>query len=176
MLWQSTKREAVKKFFPLGLSPGELAVYSYLLYYEDRKTFQCWPSYRNIGRAVHMSTNTVREYVAMLEEQGLIITEPTSITTEDVCKRKGSPALYHPPYQRSSGTSQLEATMSVGGNDRADACCAKAVGKARTPRVTACEPLCGRPQWWTRKHTSHTQRQNRAAIVRRWTIRQNDQR
>lgn len=42
MLWQYTKRDAVKNFFPLpneifslGLSSGALAVYSYLLYCED---------------------------------------------------------------------------------------------------------------------------------------------
>ena len=76
MLWQYTKRDAVKNFFPLpneifslGLSSGALAVYSYLLYCEDRKTYQCWPSYRSIGKAVRMSVNTVRKYVAELEER-----------------------------------------------------------------------------------------------------------
>ena len=45
MLWQYTKRDAVKNFFPLpneifslGLSFGALAVCSYLLYCEDRKS------------------------------------------------------------------------------------------------------------------------------------------
>ncbi len=45
MLWQYTKRDAVKNFFPLpneifslGLSFGALAVYSYLLYCEDRNS------------------------------------------------------------------------------------------------------------------------------------------
>lgn len=97
MLWQYTKQNTVKNFFPLpneifslGLSSGELAVYSYLLFCEDRKTYQCWPSYRSIGKAVHMSTNTVRKYVAMLEERGMITTEPTTITTKDGRKRNGS--------------------------------------------------------------------------------------
>ena len=47
------KRDAVKNYFPLpneifslDLASGEIAVYSYLLYREDRKTFQCWPSYK----------------------------------------------------------------------------------------------------------------------------------
>ena len=97
MLWQYTKRDAVKNFFPLpneifslGLSSGALAVYSYLLYCEDRKTYQCYPSYRSIGEAVCMSANTVRKYVAELEEHGLIITEPTSIVTKDGHKRNGN--------------------------------------------------------------------------------------
>ena len=97
MLWQRTKQDAVKNFFPLpneifslGLSPGELAVYSYLIFREDRRTFQCWPSYRRIGTAVRMSVNTVRKYVAALEERGLIVTEPTSVTTKKGQKRNGS--------------------------------------------------------------------------------------
>ena len=90
MLWQGGKREPSKNFFPLPneifslrLSPSALAVYSYLLYCENRKTYQCYPSYANIGRSVGMSTNTVRKYVAELEEQGLVVTEPTSIMTKD---------------------------------------------------------------------------------------------
>jgi len=97
MLWQYSKPDPVKNFFPLpneifslGLSSGELAVYSYLLYCEDRKTYRCWPSYKTIGKAVGMSVNTVRKYVAMLEERGLIITEPTAITTKGGRKRNGS--------------------------------------------------------------------------------------
>lgn len=48
---QYLKRDAVKNYFPLpneifclGLCSGEIAVYAYLLYCEDRKTFQCYPS------------------------------------------------------------------------------------------------------------------------------------
>jgi len=97
MLRQCSKPDPAKNFFPLpneifslGLSSGELAVYSYLLYCEDRKTYQCWPSYRTIGKSVGMSINTVRKYVAMLEERGLIVTEPTAITAKDGQKRNGS--------------------------------------------------------------------------------------
>ncbi|MCH5352132.1 MAG: helix-turn-helix domain-containing protein, partial [Acutalibacter sp.] len=43
----------------LGLCPGELAVYAYLRRCENRKTHQCWPSYKTIGKAVGMSENTV---------------------------------------------------------------------------------------------------------------------
>ena len=62
------KRDLVKNYFQLpneifllGLSPGALAVYSYLLCCENRNTYQCWPSYKTIGRAVKMSANTVRK-------------------------------------------------------------------------------------------------------------------
>lgn len=67
------KRDAIKNYFPLpnelfilGLNAGEISIYSYLLYLENRKTFQCWPSYKNIGKAVNMSQNTVRKYVLSL--------------------------------------------------------------------------------------------------------------
>ncbi len=95
MLWQYTK-PATKRFFPLpneifslGLSSGALAVYSCLICCEDRKTYQCYPNYQTIGNAVGMSINTVRKYVAELEERGLIITEPTSITTRAGRKKNG---------------------------------------------------------------------------------------
>ena len=77
----------------LLLSPHKrraLAVYSYLLYCENRRTYQCYPSYRSIGKAVRMSVNTVRKYVAELQEQGLIVTEPTSIITKDGHKHNGT--------------------------------------------------------------------------------------
>lgn len=44
--------------FLLGLSAGELSVYSFLKRCENRKTHQCWPSIRTIGEAVRMSENT----------------------------------------------------------------------------------------------------------------------
>ena len=91
------KRDPIKNYFPLpneiyqlGLSPGAIAVYGYLLRIEDRTTDQCYPSYGTIGSAVGMSKNTVRKYVAELEERRLIQTEPTSITTADGRKRNGS--------------------------------------------------------------------------------------
>ena len=69
--------------FNLGLSSHEIAVYNYLLRCEDRRTYQCHPSYRTIGRAVQLSENTVRKYVAGLEEKGLIRTEPTVVRSKD---------------------------------------------------------------------------------------------
>ena len=78
------------EIFLLGLSPGALAVYLYLLCCEDRSTYQCWPSYRTIGRAVRMSVNTVRKHVCELEERQLISTESTTVTTRDGLKRNGN--------------------------------------------------------------------------------------
>ena len=76
--------------FSLNLSPGEIAVYSYLLHCEDRKTYQCYPSYKTIGQAVGMSTNTVQKYIFELADKGFITIEPTSVITKTCQKRNGS--------------------------------------------------------------------------------------
>ena len=76
--------------FSLGLKPGELAVYSYLMYIENRKTFQCYPSYGTIGKAVGMSGNTVAKYVRALEAKGLIRTEPTTVPGAKGWPRNGT--------------------------------------------------------------------------------------
>ena len=85
-----TRRDPIKNYFPLpneiyslGLSAGAIAVYGFLMRIENRQTYQCTASYRTIGHATGMSVNTVRKYVAELEERGLIITERTTVTTRD---------------------------------------------------------------------------------------------
>ena len=90
-------RNALKNYFPLpneifslGLYSGEISVYAYLMYCEDRKTFQCYPSYKTIGRALKMSRNTVRKYVKSLEEKRLISTEPSSVTLKSGKKQNGN--------------------------------------------------------------------------------------
>ena len=78
------------EIFCLGLSSGEIAVYSFLLRYENRKTYQCYPSYKTIGQALKMSQNTVRKYVQSLEDKHLISTERTEVITKDGRKRNGT--------------------------------------------------------------------------------------
>ena len=91
------KRDAIKNYFPLpneifnlDLSSGEIAVYSFLMRCEDRKTFQCHPSYKTIGKALKMSQNTVRKYAAGLIDKKLITAEPTRIRSKYGGKRNGS--------------------------------------------------------------------------------------
>lgn len=93
--WQNSN--AIKNYFPLpneiyrlGLSPAEVSIYGYLLSVEDRKTYQCYPSYRTIGEAVRMSVNTVKKYVDALVDKQFIYTERTSIFTKDGRKQNGS--------------------------------------------------------------------------------------
>ena len=78
------------ELFQLGLDYGELAVYSFLKRCENRKTHQCWPSIKTIGKAVNMSENTVRKYIRQLEERGIITTEPTEVTIKAGEKRNGN--------------------------------------------------------------------------------------
>lgn len=78
------------EIFSLGLSPGEFAVYSYLLRCANRRTHQCWPSYRTIGVATGMSVNTVRKHVCSLADKGLISTEDTTVFTRTGLKHNGS--------------------------------------------------------------------------------------
>ena len=79
-----------KSIFNLDLSTGEIVVYAFLMYCEDRKTFQCLPSYTTIGNATGMSKNTVRKYVESLERKGFIYTEPTKVKTKDGRTHNGS--------------------------------------------------------------------------------------
>lgn len=70
------------EIFTLGLSPGELSVYAYLIFCEDRETHQCWPSIGRICQYTGMSANTVAKYIRQLEEKRLIDTEPTKVKTK----------------------------------------------------------------------------------------------
>ena len=97
MRYDPNKRDNPGDFFPLpksifrlGLDAGEIAIYAYLMYCEDRKTFQCHPSYATIGSAVGMSNNTVKKYVDSLERKGFIFTEPTMVRTKDGRAHNGS--------------------------------------------------------------------------------------
>lgn len=121
-------RNAVKNYFPLpneifclDLCSGEIAVYAYLMYCEDRKTFQCHPSYKTIGRALKMSRNTVRKYVKSLEEKRLISTEPSSVTLKSGKKQNGNLVYTVLPIQEAVEhfyTRQLQsATLSRKIND-----------------------------------------------------------
>ena len=94
-LWPA--RDSVKDYFPLpkeifslGLSAAEITIYAYLLFCEDRQTFQCWPNYRKSGEAVGLSPNTIRKHIRSLEEHELLITEPTMVTTKDGKTRNGN--------------------------------------------------------------------------------------
>lgn len=75
----------------LDLSATALAIYCYFMYIEDRKKYECYPSYKTIGKALKIkSKNTVAKYVAELEEKCLISTEPTEVILKNGKKRNGN--------------------------------------------------------------------------------------
>ena len=78
------------EIFTLGLSAGEIAVYAYLLFCEDRETHLCYPSFRKIGEHTGMSPNTVRKYITQLEDKYLIETLPAIVWTLDGTARNGT--------------------------------------------------------------------------------------
>lgn len=78
------------EIFTLGLSPGELSLYAYLIFCEDRKTHQCWPSIGRICQHTGMSANTVAKYIRQLEDKQLIDVEPTKVCTKSGEVRNGT--------------------------------------------------------------------------------------
>ena len=95
--YNSNRRDRRGKYFPmpniifhLGLNVNEIAILAFLMSIENRKTFQCHPSYATIGEACGLSVNTVRKYVESLQRRGLIYTEPTKVTTRDGRAHNGS--------------------------------------------------------------------------------------
>lgn len=78
------------EIFNLKLCSGEISVYAYLLYCENRKTFTCFPSHKTIGKAIGMSRNTVKKYVDSLIEKQLITAEPTTVITQNGEKHNGN--------------------------------------------------------------------------------------
>ena len=95
--YNSNRRDRRGKYFPmpniifhLGLNVNEIAILAFLMSIENRKTFQCHPSYATIGEACGLSVNTVRKYVESLQRRGLIYTESTKVTTRDGRAHNGS--------------------------------------------------------------------------------------
>lgn len=91
------KNDPVKDYIPipkqitkLGLNSGEIAVYTCLMDLENRITYQCYPSYKTIGKAIGMSVNTVKKYVDSLVEKKLITVEPTKVRLKNGKVRNGN--------------------------------------------------------------------------------------
>ena len=103
--------------FHIGLSYPEISIYCYLLSIEDRETYQCYPSYKTIGKALGMSENTVSKYVRSLEEKGLIRTE----------QRRQAPqresALHHPSDSGGNRIVLRAAVPAAGGGHRPPESC-----------------------------------------------------
>lgn len=113
------KRSAEKNYFmvpneifSIGLDFREISLYSYLLRCENRKTYQCYPSYKTIGHAIGMSENTVAKYVRQLEEKGLIYTEPTMVRSKDGRPLNGNLLYTVRPIQGVCWQAEVTSTMA----------------------------------------------------------------
>ena len=100
------------EIFTLGLSPGELSLYAYLIFCEDRKTHQCWPSIGRISQHTGMSANTISKYIYQLEEKRLIDVEPTKVRTKEGMVRNGTLQFTIRPIQEAVNY-KLEKDLSV---------------------------------------------------------------
>ena len=90
------KRDPIKNYFPLpnelfglGLSANAIALYAFLMRMENRKDYSIVLGYKEIGKALRMSKNTVAKYVTELVEAGLIEVERTHIYMHDGSKYNG---------------------------------------------------------------------------------------
>jgi len=96
------QRNPKKDYFPLpneifdfGLHSTAIAIYAFLMKLENRKTYDCFPSYGTIGKATGVkSPMTVAKYVRELEEKNLITTEQRKTPVDDGVVRN-STLLYH---------------------------------------------------------------------------------
>ena len=98
--------------FTLGLSPGEMTLYVYLIFCEDRETHQCWPSIGRISQHTGMSANTIAKYIRQLEEKQLINVEPTKVRTKRGEVRNGTLQFTIRPIQEAVNY-KLERDLAV---------------------------------------------------------------
>ncbi len=165
------KRDPIKNYFPvpneiyyLGLEAGEIAIYGYLLSIEDRKTYQCWPSYKTIGKAVRMSPNTVRKYVTALEEKDLISTEATLIRRKDGRPMNGSLLYTIRPIQGAVEMFYVRQLRKVE-EDAEKQRIAERLEKL--PHRSPCEPLCAP---LTEESSPAPSRAKQATLSRFWLL------
>ena len=91
-------RDAKKNYFPLpneifdfGLSSTAIALCAYLMKLENRKTYDCFPAYKTIAKAIGVKSKvTVAKYVSELEEKQLIKTEQRTVPVDIGIVRKST--------------------------------------------------------------------------------------
>ena len=130
------------EIFSLHLSTGELATYAVLMRLEDPRTYECWPSYETIGKAIGKSKSSVKRYVAGLVEKGLITVEPTSVIMRNGLKKNGN-LRYHirPIREAVEWYTQHQLYLAEAAAERQRV--PETVGASRRTAVFApSEPLC----------------------------------
>ena len=127
--------------FLLGLSAGELVVYSFLKRCENRKTHQCWPSIKTIGQAVRMSENTYCPQVHPAAGGARTHRDRTHRGDYQVLRSAQRQSAVHPPADPRGDRRVLRPPAGGIGVDHRATTCGETPARAGKPRVTACEPL-----------------------------------
>ena len=71
------------EIFDFRLSSTAIALYAYLMKAENRKTYDCFPSYKTIAKAIGVKSKvTIAKYVNELEEKQLIRTEQRNVPVD----------------------------------------------------------------------------------------------
>ena len=70
--------------FTMDLNPYEIALYDYLLFREDRKTFECYSKMSSIAKAIGVkSRNTVAKTINSLVDKSFITVENTIVESKN---------------------------------------------------------------------------------------------
>ena len=113
--------------FHIGLSHPKISIYCYLLSIEDRETYQCWPSYKTIGKALGMCERSHPYQADHDTKQG-----------RQAAQRK--PALHNLPHPGGGGIVLPAAVPAAGGG-----CCPSEGGGASggiRPQKPPERPVC----------------------------------
>ena len=104
MKWNKNypKRDAKRDYFlvpnevfAMDLNPNEIALYDYLLFREDRKTFECYSKMSSIGKAIGVkSRNTVAKTISSLVEKSFITVENSIVKSKSGRLQNGC-LLFH---------------------------------------------------------------------------------
>ena len=98
--------------FALGLSPGEMTLYAYLISVRTGKPTSAGPALGRICQHTGMSANTVAKYIRQLEEKRLIDVDPTKVKTKTGEVRNGTLRFSIRPIQEAVNY-KLERDLAV---------------------------------------------------------------
>ena len=130
------------EIFSLHLSTGELATYAVLMRLEDPRTYECWPSYETIGKAIGKSKSSVKRYVAGLVEKRAHHRRADVGHHAERPEEKRQPALSHSPHPRGGGVVHPAPAVPRRSRRRATTGTAETVGASRRTAVFAPMSRC----------------------------------
>ncbi len=127
------------EIFYLDLGHGAITVYAYLLYCEDRSSYQCRPSDNTISSTVGLTVNTVIKHIAKLENRQFITAEHTSYIDRRGMKKNGNNCYTILPIQETISYSYERQVVKL---EKSTECQRIAEKLRKQGRVRPCDPLC----------------------------------